>query len=309
MAITILRQTVIMLILMIVGVFCRKSGMTGTNTRSDLSKFVLQVVNPVMIFTSYQTELRSELVRNLLLTFVLSVGTFIVMIIVSCSVIRDRQERDTAVERFSAVYSNCGFMGIPLINAVYGMEGVFYLTAFITVFNLFVWTHGIIMLSGERDFRKVIKVFCSPTIIAILLGIVTFFMQIRLPDTAGKALDYIAALNTPLAMIVSGMTMADTAPVKMLKKPRVYYVCFLRLLLIPAIIALLLAPLNISNMVRMTVILAAAAPPAAMCTLQCIRYGKNSLYASELFTLGTVLSIGTLPLIAVVSEKLTNLIG
>ena len=110
-------------------------------------------------------------------------------------------------------------------------------------------------------------------------------------------------------MIVSGMTMADTAPVKMLKKPRVYYVCFLRLLLIPAIIALLLAPLNISNMVRMTVILAAAAPPAAMCTLQCIRYGKNSLYASELFTLGTVLSIGTLPLIAVVSEKLTNLIG
>ena len=309
MAITILRQTVIMLILMIVGVFCRKSGMTGTNTRSDLSKFVLQVVNPVMIFTSYQTELRSELVRNLLLTFVLSVGTFIVMIIVSCSVIRDRQERDTAVERFSAVYSNCGFMGIPLINAVYGMEGVFYLTAFITVFNLFVWTHGIIMLSGERDFHKVIKVFCSPTIIAILLGIVTFFMQIRLPDTAGKALDYIAALNTPLAMIVSGMTMADTAPVKMLKKPRVYYVCFLRLLLIPAIIALLLAPLNISNMVRMTVILAAAAPPAAMCTLQCIRYGKNSLYASELFTLGTVLSIGTLPLIAVVSEKLTNLIG
>ena len=61
-----------------------------------------------------------------------------------------KEGKDTAIERFSSVYSNCGFMGIPLVNAMFGSEGVFYLTAFITVFNILAWTHGIIIISGEK---------------------------------------------------------------------------------------------------------------------------------------------------------------
>lgn len=103
--------------------------------------------------------------------------------------------------------------------------------------------------------------------------------------------------------------MADTNIVKLLKKPRVYYICLLKLLAIPALLVLILSPLGIDDKVRMTVIVAASAPPAAMCTLQCIRYNKNSLYASEIFTAGTILSIASLPLIVKLTESFTNLIG
>lgn len=309
MSLTILKQTIIMLILITVGIVCSKTKIISKESNKDLSKFVLQVVNPVMIFMSYQTDYKPELVKNLLLTFVLSLGAYAVTILLAYLLIPSKKGRETELERFSAIYSNCGFMGIPLVNALFGMEGVFYLTAFITVFNLIVWTHGIILISGEKSMKNIVKVLYSPTIIAIVLGIITFFLQIRLHEVPAKALEFISQLNTPMAMIVSGVTMAETNVLKLLKKGGVYYICFLRLLLIPAILAALLSPLGISEKVRLTVIIAASAPPAAMCTLQCIRYGRNSVYASEIFTAGTILSVLTLPLVVEFTELLTKILA
>lgn len=309
MSLTILKQTIIMLILITVGIVCSKTKIISKESNKDLSKFVLQVVNPVMIFMSYQTDYKPELVKNLLLTFVLSLGAYAVTILLAYLLIPSKKGRETELERFSAIYSNCGFMGIPLVNALFGMEGVFYLTAFITVFNLIVWTHGIILISGEKSMKNIVKVLYSPTIIAIVLGIITFFLQIRLHEVPAKALEFISQLNTPMAMIVSGVTMAETNVLKLLKKGGVYYICFLRLLLLPAILAALLSPLGISEKVRLTVIVAASAPPAAMCTLQCIRYGRNSVYASEIFTAGTILSVLTLPLVVEFTELLTKILA
>jgi len=309
MANTILDQTIIMLILIVVGVLCFKTHIISRESNKDLSKLVLQVVNPAVIFMSYQTNYKSELVRNLLLTFALSVGSMAILIAAAYIFIRKKEDRETEIERFSAIYSNCGFMGIPLMNALFGMEGVFYLTAYITVFNIIVWTHGIILISGEKDIKKVIKVFYSPTIISIVLGIICFFLKLRLPEVPSRAFNFVVQLNTPLAMIVSGVTMAETDIPELLKNKRVYMVCALRLLLLPAILSVLLSLLPLDEKVRMTVIVAAAAPPAAMCTLQCIRYGRNSVYASELFTAGTVFSVATLPMMVRITEYLTKILA
>lgn len=308
MAITILNQTIIMLILIMLGIICAKTRIISDESNKDLSKFVLQVVNPVVIFMSYQTDYHFNLVKNLLITFGLSLVSYGIMIAAAYIFVRRKEDRETEIERFSAIYSNCGFMGIPLINALFGMEGVFYLTAFITVFNLIVWTHGIILISGEKNLRKVVKVFYSPTVIAIVLGIITFFMQFRLPEVPAKALGFIADMNTPLAMIVSGVTMAGTNAANLLKNKRVFYICFLRLVLLPFILTALLAPFGINDKVYMTVIVAASAPPAAMCTLQCIRYGRNSVYSSEIFTAGTILSVASLPAVVKFAEFLTNIL-
>ena len=305
---TIFGQTLIMLILIGAGVICAKTKLISEASNKELSRFVLQVVNPVVIFMSYQKPYKAELARNLLLTFVISAAAMCVLILLSYLLVRKKAGREYEIERFSAVYSNCGFMGIPLVDAIYHEEGVFYLTAFITVFNLIVWTHGVILVSGHRDFRQVVKVFYSPTIISILLGMAAFFFSISLPKTVLSALGYIRELNTPLAMIVSGVTIAATNVPKLLKKWRIYYVCLLKLLVLPLIIGIPLALMNsIDGTVRMTVLIAAAAPPAAMGTLLSIRYGKNSVYASEIFTAGTILSVGSLPLVVKATEYLTKI--
>ena len=295
---TILRQTIIMLILILCGVLCSKTGIISKESNKDLSKFLMQIINPVVIFMSYQTDYRPELVKNLMLTFLLSGISYAVFLSCCYIFIRKKDGRDTEIERFSSVYSNCGFMGIPLVTALFGSEGVFYLAAFITMFNLIAWTQGMIMLTGERDMKQALKVLYSPTVISIVLGLVAFAFHIRLPEVPATA----------IAMIVSGVTMADTNIPALLRKKRVYYVCFLKLLLFPALLSVILALIarNIDEKVLLTVIVAAAAPPAALCTLQCVRYGKNSLFASEIFTFGTVLSLGTLPLIVQLTEFLTK---
>lgn len=308
MSMTILRQTIIMLLLILCGVLCSKTKIISKESNKDLSKFLTQIINPVVIFMSYQTDYKPELVKNLLLTFLLSAVTFVLLIGCCYIFIRKKEGRETEIERFSSVYSNCGFMGIPLVNALFGSEGVFYLAAYITMFNLIAWTQGMIMLTGEKDMKQAVKVLYSPTVISIILGIVCFFLQIRIPEIPAKAMDMLKEMNTPSAMIVAGVTMADTDIPELLRKKRVYYVCFLKLLLFPALLAIVLSviPYTFDEKVLLTVIVAAAAPPAALCTLQCVRFGKNSLFASEIFTFGTVLSLATLPLIVQLTEFLTK---
>ncbi|MBR4510190.1 MAG: AEC family transporter [Ruminococcus sp.] len=306
---TILKQTIIMMVLMLVGFLCSKTGLISESSNKDLSKIVLQVVNPVVIFMSYQTEQKPELIRELMLTFALSCLSFVVLIAGAYLFIRKKPDRNTEIERFSSIYSNCGFMGIPLVNALFGMEGVFCLTAYITVFNLIVWTHGVILITGEKDMKAVIKVFYSPTVIAIIIGLLCFFLGIRLPEIPSKALGYITELNTPLAMIVSGATIAGTDLKTLVKKVGVYKVCSVKLILLPILLSVILCWLPVDEKVRMTVIVAASAPPAAMCTLLCIRSGKDSLYASEIFTAGTILSVITLPAVVKFTEYLTKTVS
>lgn len=305
----ILNQTIIMFMLILVGVLCSKLKIISSSANRELSKFVLQIVNPVVIFTSYQTEIHDNLVKNLLITFGLSFAVFAVMIGAVYILIPKKEGRETEIERFSSIYSNCGFMGIPLANAMFGMEGVFYLTAFITTFNLIAWTHGIILLTGERDMKKVAKVFYSPTVISIILGLISFFLQIRLPELPAKVMEYIAQLNTPMAMLVSGVSMAETHIFKMIKKPDIYRVCLIKLIILPVILSVLLSFVPVDEKVRLTILVAASAPPAAMCTLQCLNNGKNYLYASEIFTAGTIFSVLTLPVIVKFSELLTKIIS
>lgn len=305
---TIFNQTIIMLILIITGIICFKTGIISKEGNKELSKLVLYVVNPMIILMSYQTDYNSKLVKNLLISFGLAIISYIIFIFGAYLFIPKRENRETEIERFSVIYSNCGFMGIPLINALFGGEGVFYLTAFITTFNFVVWTHGIIMLSGQKDLRSVVKVFYSPVILSIVIGLILFFLQIKLPSLISEAFNFIANLNTPLAMIVSGVTMSDTKILDVIKKKSIYYVALLKLFLIPAILTIVLSFFNLPDEVRIPVIVAASAPSAATCTLQCISLGKNSLYASEIFAFTTILSVVSLPLIVQFDEIISRII-
>ncbi len=305
---TLFNQTVVMLILIITGIMCFKTGIISKAGNRELSNLVLSVVNPVVIFMAYQTEYDSELVKNLLTAFMLSVISFAILI-AGAYILVPAKIRNSEIERFSSIYSNCAFMGIPLIQALFGSIGVFYLTAYLTVFNFMIWTHGIILLSGEKDFKKVLKVLYSPVILSIVVGIIMFFLQIKLPSVMSKALGFVADLNTPLAMIVSGVTMADADIISLIKKKRIYYTAFLKLILFPALITVIFAlPIfsGIDSDVRTSIIIAASAPSAAMCTLQCIRIGKDSLYASEIFAFTTVFSVISLPLVVQFDKIMQN---
>ena len=200
-----------------------------------------------------------------------------------------------AIERIAAVYSNCGFIGIPLINSVLGSDGVFYLTAYMTVFNILTWTHSLILLNGSFSFRRLRQGLLSSMMIGVVIAVVLYFARIQLPSVLLDSMNYIADMNTPLAMIIAGVSVAQTDPKKIFTKLHVYWTTILKLILIPFAVLLLLAVFRTEHDIAYTTLIAAACPTGATLTMMAIQFNKNYQYASEIFAFTTVCSIATIP--------------
>ncbi|MBE6845948.1 MAG: AEC family transporter [Ruminococcus sp.] len=299
----VLKQVIIMALLILTGVICYKSKVISKEATKSLSSLVLMVVNPIVIIVSYQVVFDSKLLKGLLIAVAFSVISMAAAIVLSHIFLRKKGEC-LPLERFSCIYSNCGFMGIPLVKGVYGAEGVFYLTAFVTVFNILVWTHGVFMMKGSFKPKMIVRAMKTPAVIATVVGFLLFILKISVPETIFKTLSFLADMNTPLAMIAAGVTIAQTNILKSLKNIRLYQVSFVSLILVPAATAAIICLFPVESVVKGTVILASACPAAATGTLFAIKFKKDSFYASELFAVTTLLSIATLPVIMSVAQKL-----
>lgn len=224
-------QIIIMFIILIIGAFCYLKGIITKDGTKQLSSFALNIINPVLIFMSYQSKYDKSLVHGLLWSFLLSAISYAVTILLTYVLIR-KKTPDLAVERVSSIYSNCAFMCIPLINGIYGSEGVLYLTAYLTFFNVLIWTHGLMTMKGERDFSSLVKALISPSVIAVVVGLICYLTNIRLPKVPATALQYIADMNTPIAMVIAGATAAQTNVLKALQNRRIYYVSLCKLIIL-----------------------------------------------------------------------------
>lgn len=303
-----IKQISVMFILVAAGILCGKIKLIDKETNSKLSGFVLDVVNPVLIFMSYQKEFDTQLLKGLGTAFVIGFISYGIMIGLLGVLYRKRDDDEAVVEKFAAVYSNCAFMGIPLINGLFGSEGVFYLTGYVTVFNIMVWTHGVMLFGGKGTKLSLKKVFTSPSIIAVFSGLAVFLMKpltagVTLPgavlqclDSVLNAADYIGSMNTPLAMICAGVTISNTRIGSHIKNPGVYRGALLRLIICPLSLWLVFRWFPIPPMVFMTVIAAASCPAAATGTMFALRYNKCPEMSAVVFAVTTLLSAVTIPL-------------
>ena len=250
-------RIIIMFIILLIGFFCYKKGLITKQGTKQLSVVELNLVNPILIFMSYQKDYDSAMTHNLIWAFILSALSYAVAIALSYVFISKKQ-KSFSVERFSIIYSNCGFIGIPLINGLFGAEGVLYLTAYITFFNFLVWTHGLMTMKEKIDFSSALKALKAPSVIAIFLGLIFYFTRLSLPTVPAQALQYISDMNTPLAMIIAGATAAQTNILCVFRKPRNYLICFYKLLAIPLIAFLVIRLFNVPSIVCTTLTVAAA---------------------------------------------------
>ena len=290
-----------MFILIALGFVLYKKKVFTRKGCNQLSNFVLMAVLPAVIFNAFQKEFRPELVSGLLTAFAMAAISHVVFIVLGMVFCGKRRGENSSVEIFSVTYSNCAFLGIPLISAIYGTDGIFYLTAYIAVFNLLSWTHGVMILTDRVSLKSAVNALKVPAVIATVAGLVFFFLRIPLPDIIAKPVEYVASLNTPLAMIISGITIARSNLKAAVKKGGVYLTAALKLLVGPLIIMLLLKPFGADPVIADTILISAACPTAASAIMFSARYGKNSVYASEIFAVSTLLSAATMPLIILIS--------
>jgi len=317
-----------MVILMAIGVACAKAGLVDETVGKRLSNLLLLVINPLVILLAYQRPFEWELLRGLFLAVVLGAASFAITATVAHIVYKNRsgrgtlfmssegkiaanrpsrstifpsgmkwKEYDNAIEKFACVYPNSAFLGIPLIYGIFGSQGVFYLTGFLTVFFVFLWTHGEMVMSGRRDFSAIKKMAVSPPMIAIVLGFAMFVTGVRLPEVVHTPLALLANTNTPLAMLVAGASICGVNVLATLRDRRIYGICAMRLLVLPVFVILLFMPFNIPPVLLGTIVVVAACPVAANIILFAYRHDRDHVYASQAFAASTILAMVTIPVL------------
>lgn len=286
---------------MVLAFVCYRRKIVNQEGNRSVSNLLLMIVNPCLIITVYQTDYDARLVKGLLIAFAAAFAAHVIAIIIARFLIPEKNNPNYYLDRFGSIYSNCGFIGIPLIYSVLGNEGVFYLTAYMTMFNLFTWTHGLSLLENKISFCQLKEGLLSPMIIATCAAMILFFTQLRIPATVLDSMNYIADMNTPLAMMVAGFSVAQADLKKIFSNLHIYWVSFLKLMVVPLAVTVFLFLFRIDHDIAYTTLIAASCPTATTMTMMAIRYNKNYTYASEIFAFTTVLSMVTIPVVTFIA--------
>ena len=204
------------------------------------------------------------------------------------------------VLQFGTVFSNAGFMAIPLEYALLGPEGAFYGAVYVTVFNIMCWTYGLKVMCGHlRDLNKRI-LFVNPGTVGLAIGLPLFLTSTTLPQTIGEPVRYLAELNTPLAMIIIGYYLAGARFSAYFRSPSALLASVLRLLVVPLIVLavlILLRNCGLDPVMAVALTASASAPVAAMNSMFAAKYAKDVDLSVALVSVTTLVSVITMPLI------------
>lgn len=303
--------------LIVLGGFCfAKIFKVCDKEQKFLSKILIYFINPFLILNALNIDFELSKFIQLALVFALSLIVHLLMIGLALLFSRSKNKDDKdycKLDALAMMFSNCGFIGIPLIRGVFGDEGVFYLLGFLIAFNVFMWTYGYCKLSGKVELKKVAT---NPNMIAVVLGLIIFFVPYPLPQVLSSAIGMIGDLNSGVAMILIGVLFAGF---KFDKKYIVHIikVCFVRLFLVGFVVSFLILfiykvlALNISGldcellrMVLFVVLICATCPCAtSVPSLACV-FNKDGEYASMLVCLTSLLCIVTVPAVVAFAELL-----
>ena len=295
-----LRQNLIMLLYLLIGYALFKNKLLTSTGSGELGKLLLYVVMPVAIVRSYMREYSPGLLLGLVISFLAAAAALGLSILVSSLVFRRSNLR-----QFGAAFSNAGFIGIPLVQMTLGQEAVFYVASFVALLNLLQWTYGVFILTRDKSIISAKKLLRNPILIAFVLGLLLFFLPIRLPEALSGMISTIASMNGPLAMIVLGAYLAQV-PLRELVTDREAYLCSaVRLLLIPALTVVLLLLVPAKNpSIRMAVLLAAAAPVGSNVAIFAQLYKADYRAAVKDVCLSTIFSILTMPVIMAMAQAI-----
>lgn len=292
-----LKQICCMFIYMLVGIYLYKKKYITKQGSKELGAVLLRIVIPCVIIKSYMTEYSSDKLWQLIYAFTLSLIALVLAMVVSYIVYRKKY----AVENFSSAFSNAGFIGIPLAQAVYGEEAVFFIASFVALLNLFQWTYGVYLLTQDKSKIGIKAVATNPIVIALCIGLLIFFLNIPVPGVVKTAMAGIAGLNSPLAMIILGVYIAQMNPLSIFTNIRIYLCALLRLLVLPVLTWLLFLIIPIGNdVIKNVVIMAAATPVGANVAIFAQQYDKDYLLSVQCVCLTTILSFVSIPLLFMV---------
>ena len=306
------QQVAILFVLMGFGAAMRRAGFFKDGAIDGIVNVLILVVTPCLIVDVFQRPFDPSMLKGLGVAFAIAALAHAAIILIAKCAVRHGDENVERPLRLAAVFSNAGFMGIPLEQAVLGNEGVFYGIVYVVVFNLFIWSWGLKAMTNDElrmtnggnsrfvtRHSQFLKMWLNPGTVGLALGAPLFFCSVKLPEVIGVPIHHMANLNTPLAMIVIGYCLAGARFGKVLRTGPVYVATAIRLVLYPLLMVAALYPLRASldRNLMLAMVIAASAPVAAMVSMFATKYRRDVDVSVAVVSGSTLLSVLTMPVI------------
>ena len=285
-----------MFLMILIGAGLRKIQIVTTEGRRSMTNLVVNLVLPCNILYAFSSADASAF-RSMLVVVVMAFLIQLVWYLLSKVLWRDMQENRRGVMRYAFQFSNCGYLGNPVIEGLYGAQGLVYASVFLLPVRLFMWSVGLECFQEEAgSFRKTIRrALTHPCVLATILGVLWMFFPIKLPDFLYNTISGFNQCLTPLTMLVIGFIMAETDLRKMFCKD-LFVITALRLLIQPMLVLAVCRLLNLETLVAEVVTVLVSMPVANTTALLASQHDCDYTFASNVVVFTTLVSMITIPI-------------
>ena len=299
LSLLLMKQIASMFLMMAVGVILVRLKVLKPEHGTVISKILLYAVVPCTIINSYQIEFSLSKLEGLGVSILGAVVVHVIFYVLE-RVLRKPLHLEP-VESASVFYSNAGNLIIPLVMAALGQEWVFYISGYMLIQQLLIWTHGKSMVCGERQW-DIKKIVTNVNIIAIFVGIILFLTGFRFPSVVQTAVDSMAGMIAPLSMVLTGMLLGGMKFREIIGARRAYLITALRLIVFPLVVVLVFAFSGMTCLhpeavnILLVTTLATASASATTITQFAQLYDNKPGYTSVISIMTVIFCIITIPL-------------
>ncbi len=292
-------QVSVLFFLMMIGWVARKVKALDDLAIGRFSAFVVNIALPALIFISLQRSFSPDLLGEAGIILVLSLAMYALTFALAFfyPTLIGAKGRERGVHRYALIFSNVGFMGYPVVEAVLGKEALFHLAVYNVPFNLLAFSIGawIIAREGNKKIHLSWRLMANPSVIATFVGFIFFLFSFRLPVPLYRTIEMTGNITSPLSMIVTGALLARMAPRSILGRWKTYVTTFMRLVLLPLITCVALYAIGMRGLLLSLPVLVAAMPVAANTTLLANLYDGDVENSGAMVFISTVACIITIP--------------
>ena len=305
----VIQQMLVLLVMMLIGYIVFRIKWLDANACGKMSKIVVNVLNPCLMINGVlgkAVNLKGDMLFQTLVLVVVYYGALILLSIPVASILRVKNKHYN-LYRLMLIFSNVGFMGIPVVTSIYGKEAMLLIAFYNLGYNLLLYTYGIYLAStggepGEKTetakgagWKKLLNLGVASCLISIII----FLSGVTMPDSVCTFFDYVGNAAVPLSMILIGASVAQGGKKEFFLDRKMYVFMAVKMLAIPVAAALLMRLLPWPAMVEGVFILMLAMPVGSIVVMLAAESGADEIECTKGSILTTLLSVLTIPIVSV----------
>lgn len=295
------QQMLVLFTYMIVGYIASNKKIFSDEFSDKISWLVLNVANPMMIISSAVNSDGSISGDELILTAKIAVAIYALLLILASIVpfIFRLQKSEAGYFKLMTVFNNIGFMGFPVISAIYGNSALLYASVFTLLYNVLFYTYGINIVSSTKQ-KFHIKNILNVGVITSILAVILYLTQIPVPQYVKSVTLGFSNLNAPLSMIVIGISLSHFQLKELFTDIKMNLFAVMKLLVVPVLCMLVIKQIVTIPAIQGVCMVMLATPAGSMTAMLAQQSGGDYKRVAQGVALTTLLSVITIPLVSMI---------